>query len=237
MELLDNPLFEPVQRLLHTPLIDQRRQHWERIVREVDDAVTLAAAGGPKFVFMHLLVPHQPYVFDSDGAFLPRHEENRRTRHQNYANQVRAANILMKRLIDGVLQRSPSPPVIIVQGDEGPYPDGTEHLDYEWRRAAPEILRERSGILNAYYLPGQHYAQLSAGISPVNSFRVVFNAYLGTRLPLLSDRTIAHGSNRRPFAFVDITPASKPPDAAAVTTDGSRLDTRTRHSRRRGRGV
>jgi Sulfatase len=237
VQLLDNPLFEPVQRAFDSPLIDHRRQHWERIVWQVDDAVRLAAAAGPKFVFLHLLVPHQPYVFDRDGRFVPRDEENRRTRRENYANQVRAANALMRRLIDGVLERSPSPPVIVVQGDEGPYPDGTEGRNYEWSRATPDILRTRSGILNAYYLPGEHSTSLYASISPVNSFRVVFNAYLGTRLPLLPDRTIRHGSHRRPFTFTDITHIVNARPPGAVTTTGSRREPDGRHYRRRGRGV
>jgi hypothetical protein len=123
MELLDNPLFEPIQRLLPTPLLDHRRQHWDRIVRQVNDAVALADEPGPKFVLLHLLVPHQPYVFDRDGSFVSREDENQRTRRQNYSNQVHAANGLIRQLVDGVLERSASPPVIIVQGDEGPYPD------------------------------------------------------------------------------------------------------------------
>ena len=237
MQLLDNPLFEPVQLAFDSPLIDHRRQHWERIVRQVDDGVRLAATAGPKFVFLHLLVPHQPYVFNRDGRFVPRHEENRRTRRENYANQVHAANLLMRRLIDGVLERSPSPPVIIVQGDEGPYPEGTEGRLYEWSRATPDILRTRSGILNAYHLPGEHSTRLYASISPVNSFRVVFNTYLGTRLPLLPDRTIRHGSHRRPFTFTDITHVVNARAPGAVTTTESRREPDGRYSRRRDRGV
>jgi hypothetical protein len=222
MELLDNVLFEPIQRLVDAPLVDHRRQHWARIVRQVDDAVRLAAEPGPKFVFLHLLVPHQPYVFDRDGSFVSREDENRRTRRENYANQVHAANVLIRRLVDGVLQRSPSPPVIIVQGDEGPYPDGTERVDYEWSRATPEVLRERSGILNAYYLPGSQPSALYPHISPVNSFRVVFNMYLGTRLPLLPDRTIGHTSNLHPFGYTDLTDLIHPPGVQPVPTSGAR---------------
>jgi hypothetical protein len=41
-------------------------------------------------------------------------------------------------------------------------------------------------VLNAYYMPG-YTGQLYPSISPVNSFRIVFNAYFGTDLPLLKD--------------------------------------------------
>jgi hypothetical protein len=42
-------------------------------------------------------------------------------------------------------------------------------------------------------------------LSPVNSFRVVFNTYFGARLPLLPDRTLRHVSDQQPFMFDDIT--------------------------------
>jgi hypothetical protein len=172
-------------------------------------------------VVLHLLVPHHPYAFDRDGGFVSREEENRRTRSENYASQVLAANLMIRRLVDGVLERSPSPPVIILQGDEGPYPLGTEDASFQWLRAGAEILRERSGILNAYYLPGDGAKRLHPHISPVNSFRVVFNEYLGTRLPILPDRTIGHLSDRQPYAFADVTDVVTRPQQQSIATTGA----------------
>jgi hypothetical protein len=203
--LLDNVLFEPFQRWADSPLVDQRRQHWYRSVREIEDVLEIAPQPGPKFVFLHLLVPHQPYVFDRDGSYVPIDVENHRSRDRNYANQVLAANRMIRHLVDGILERSPAPPVIIVQGDEGPYPEGTERDGYEWRKASVDILQQRAGILNAYLLPNAPGVRLYPEISPVNSFRVVFNTYFGTALPLLPDRTFRHASDQAPYAFDDIT--------------------------------
>jgi len=205
VQLLDNVLFEPVQHWADSPLVDQRRQHFHRSTRQIEDVLKIAPQPGPKFVFLHLLIPHQPYAFDRDGSYLPIDVENRRDRAENYANQVRAANLMIQRLVDGILERSAQPPVIIVQGDEGPYPPGTEVDGYQWQQASAHVLQERAGILNAYLLPGASGARLYPEISPVNSFRVVFNTYFGTDLPLLPDRTFRHASDRRPYAFDDIT--------------------------------
>jgi len=46
---------------------------------------------------------------------------------------------------------------------------------------------------------------LHGSISPVNSFRLVFNEYLGTTLPLLPDRTVRHASDDYPFPYSDIS--------------------------------
>jgi hypothetical protein len=62
--------------------------------------------------------------------------------------------------------------VIIIQGDH-----------------ALAGAKDRFGILNAYYLPGINKDILYPTISPVNSFRIVFNQYFGAKLPLLPDRS------------------------------------------------
>ena len=48
-------------------------------------------------------------------------------------------------------------------------------------------------------------ARRSHSISPVNSFRVVFNAYFGTDLELLPDRMFAHTSQQQFYDFFEIT--------------------------------
>jgi hypothetical protein len=205
MMLLDNGLFSPVQRVLREPWLDERLQGWLRVRQQVDDVLRLVPTRGPKFVFFHVLVPHPPYIFERDASFVPKDKERQRSFAENYCNQVLAANIMIRRLVDGILRDSASPPVIIVQGDEGPYPPGTLRDDFDWRTAGANQLRVRSGILNAYHLPGADPHVLYPTISPVNSFRVVFNAYFGTNLPVLPDRTIRHVSDYQPFVFDDVT--------------------------------
>jgi len=102
-----------------------------------------------------------------------------------------------------------------VQGDEGPYPPGTGADTFDWRTATRTQLLAKTGILNAYYLPGAGTRALYPTISPVNSFRVVFNAYFDTNLPLLPDRTLRHVSDMQPFMFDDITAQVAPPATSA----------------------
>jgi hypothetical protein len=208
--LCDSVLLAPLQRALPRPWLDHRRQQWYRVTQQVEDVIAQVKEPGPKFVLLHVLIPHPPHVFDKDGTYLSADEEAPRSRQENYANQVLAANGMIRRMIDAILRESGSPPVIILQGDEGPYPRGTEANEYEWRRASLPVLRERSGILNAYYLPGVDPRGLYAQLSPVNSFRIVFNTYFGTQLPLLPDRTFRHASDYRPYELDDITDVLRP---------------------------
>jgi hypothetical protein len=215
MLLFEQPLVAAFAQGLDSPFVDERLQQWERVHRQFAALLRVPAQPGPKFVFAHILVPHPPYVFNADGSYVSRSLQGRRSRNENYVNQVLLANRLVSGLVDRILADSASPPVILVQGDEGPYGEHMGGTDaYRFRTMTAADIQFRSGILNAYHLPGRGSDLLYPSISPVNSLRVVFNAYLGTSLPLLPDRVYRHDSEKRPYSFVDVTAVARGAESA-----------------------
>jgi hypothetical protein len=132
----------------------------------------------PTFTFVHLLIPHVPFVFSKDGNVVtdplfyngklswPGDDEHLKL---GYANQVEYIDRKIVEIVKTILAQSKTPPIIIIHGDHG-------LLD-----------TNRTEILNAYYLPGDGSLSLYPGITPVNSFRVIFNSYFGTDYPILPD--------------------------------------------------
>lgn len=145
---------------------------------------------GPKFVFLHMLLPHHPYLFGPDGKPLSSREAKKRPVEKNYIDQLLFTNARIIELIDRILADSRTPPVIILQSDEGPaaeeFPVFTMDRSDE-RAVLTARTRIRYRILNAYFLPGKEPSPLYSSISPVNTFRVVFNRYFGTDFQLLED--------------------------------------------------
>ena len=170
------------------------RYHRERVLYVLNRLPEVAALKSPKFVFVHIVSPHNPFVFGPDGEPVNPRDLNKRIQklwttgidpkrfRRFYRDQVTYLNKRMQGVIEQILARSERPPVIILQGDHGPWSqfDNGKHTD--------ACIKERFAILNAYHLPGDGQTELYPDISPVNSFRIVLNRYFGQDFELLEDR-------------------------------------------------
>ena len=185
---------------------DNLRQ-WKRILYEFDKLAEIPNMEEPTFTFAHMLLPHLPFVFDRNGNFLSKEEAKKRSRVVNYLDQLIFANKKIKVLVDKLMAKSASPPIIILQADEGPDPQrySNDRLDFNWKQATVMELREKTRILNAYYLPGINKNALYPSITPVNSFRLIFDLYFDTHFELLPDKTYAFVDQSHIYDFFEVT--------------------------------
>jgi len=96
-----------------------------------------------------------------------------------------------------LLENYETPPIIILQADHGP----GSMLD--WDSLENSNIHERAGILNAYYVPEETKKMLYQNISPVNSFRVIFNSLFNNEFKILEDKTYFTLWDK-PYKFIDI---------------------------------
>jgi hypothetical protein len=159
---------------------------------------------GPKFVFAHFILPHPPYVFDRTGAYRP--EQQRNGNVAGYLEQLRFANSQIERIVGELLNRPASEqPIVVIQADEGPYPRLGTRFPSSWADEPAADVRVKYGILNAYHLPGPRSEFTEyASITPVNTFRMIFNRYFGTQLAVLPDTSYATASTRDAYTLVEL---------------------------------
>jgi hypothetical protein len=209
--LLRTTAIDPVGRMLGL-WYDPRRTQWERSRYEFAKLSEIPENEAPTFVFAHFLLPHPEYVFNRDGSFSAPPDATelaqkgfKQVVKERYIDQLVATNRMVESLIDRILEGSDTPPIIILQADEGPIPNGGQRVSWSYEDSTDAELREKTGILNAYHLPGVDANEvLKPSITPVNSFRLVFNLYFGTSLDLLPNLTYAY-SRSQPYKFYDVT--------------------------------
>ena len=153
-----------------------------------------------------MLIPHKPYVFNKDGSLPSEQEVKSRDRDDNYINQLIYANTMIEKLVNELLSKSKEKPIIIIQSDEGPFPERYRKNTkrFKWDRATKKELRQKMGILNAYYLPDVGQSVLYPSITPVNTFRVIFNLYFNTNYELLPDKSYVHEDERHLYKFTEV---------------------------------
>jgi hypothetical protein len=161
-------------------------------------------------VFVHIVSPHRPYLFDPEGN-LPAQAgpftfedsapaDDVAQEFTEYRDQLLFINDQIIKAIDAILAQEDTDPILIIQSDTGPA------FGFDWTRPDPTNLETKASILNAYRLPGSCQEHLYPEISPVNTFRILFNCVFGGDYPLLEDYTLFtdhHLQERYEFRPVD----------------------------------
>ncbi|HEX6269515.1 MAG TPA: hypothetical protein VFZ43_04720 [Anaerolineales bacterium] len=192
------------QKTLETPY----DLHRLTILHTVEHLPDFSGKNGAFFVFAHIVAPHPPYVFGRNGEKIshdipyslsgPGRQNGGPEDIKLYVDQLHYIDTLILQAVEEILSRSDIPPIIIIQGDHGPvsYVGDDEVIKTN--------MKEQHAILNAYYFPDQNYELLYPSVSPVNTFRIVFNTFFGGSYPLLPDKDyfIPHA---RPYDFIDVT--------------------------------
>ncbi len=208
-ELLETTLFAPIIRRLssRTSSFEFDTQHRNRILYQFENLERIPFLDSPKFIFAHILLPHDPYVF---GANCEELSSTARASIPNYLAHVSCANKRTMELVETILASSKNPPVIIIQADEGPYNmlypmPKTKKVGFDFAGASDDTLNERFPILNALYLPGVDTSDLYPSMTPVNTFRFIFNKYFGADLGLLPDKNYVYQDEDHFYKFIEVT--------------------------------
>jgi hypothetical protein len=164
----------------------------------LDHVQQAAKLDGPVFVFAHSNILHPPFLFGKNGEPLSPESFTMKAimsySPELFSNTLVFLNKKIKKIVDDILSYSKRKPIIILQADHGVFV-----LNNAYK------TKERLSILNAYYLPDGGDKHLYKEISPVNTFRVIFNHYFGANYKILKDESY-HSLYPGDFNFVKINP-------------------------------
>ena len=117
--VLDNTMLQPLVAgiKLSTPMIDAEH-HREMISFTMNKISHLEEIPAPRFVYVHLLLPHVPHMFKADGSLGP---TSGQYDWNNYLDNYKFTMSVMEHSVEDILAASDParPPVIIIQSDHG----------------------------------------------------------------------------------------------------------------------
>lgn len=185
--------------------------HRRTLLNDFDALIASTRIPGPKFVFAHIILPHPPFVFSSNGSpITPDYffsfndaSDYRGTDLQyrdQYIGQVQFLNSKLEPVIESILQNSKYPPMIILQADHGP------GMLTDFTSFTNTCLMERFSNFSAYYLPMARQSVIPDNITPVNLFRIIFDEYFDANLPLLENAYYYPKQAVMIYDLVDVTP-------------------------------
>jgi len=114
-----------------------------------------------------------------------------------YIDQLKFANKEITKVIEKILDKNEKS-IIILQSDHG------SGFDVNFENPDESMMLQRLSILNAYYAPEISKNRFHENITPVNSFRIIFNDYFNGDYKILEDRNYWNHGNA-PWDFNDIT--------------------------------
>lgn len=165
----------------------------ERIQANLDALREIAAIRDrpPALVYAHVPAPHQPVVFGADGepVVVPLNDtwfadspgergEGAEQFVARYRAQLPYLNDRILETIDGIVDSSEVPPVIVLFADHGSA-SVVNWNETDPGEADPARLLERTGILFAALTPDRE-GVFPEDVSPVDVFRLLFDGYFGT---------------------------------------------------------
>jgi hypothetical protein len=146
---------------------------------------TLSAAGkqSPTFTYLHLLMPHNPFIFDSSGKAPDTYKAIKGNvilgLDKLYLQYLVYANKRIMKYLEQLFAATKGKAVIMVMSDHG-YRDATR------------IPGKFFGFtnFNAIYLPNKDYHLWYDSVSNVNQFPLLFNTLFGQQIPLKKDFSV-----------------------------------------------
>jgi hypothetical protein len=177
--------------LSNTYISDEEDYHRNTNIFIINKLKNIYTVPGPKFVFAHITLPHTPFVFDETGGFISKANSLNWQNKKYYLSQYIFITNQLTPIIDDIQlysQKSGRPVVIILQSDHGPRPFNlVTPVQIPSEQSLDIPVDDMFKIFNAYYFPDTNQTIFYNNISPVNSFRLLFNTYFKENYPLLED--------------------------------------------------
>jgi hypothetical protein len=180
--------------------LDPRESYSVSMMRDAYNVPFTQTLEHPVFLFTHQIAPHPPFNVSRDGGrrktirladrladatnFHNGEEGLRAEYKEGYVEKLLFINAETTKYLQRLITELPDPKIVIVHGDHG----GGLYMDHQ--NLEKTCAKERfSPLLAVYSSDGLLQARLGNDFNLVNLYRLVFNTYFETGLPMLESKS------------------------------------------------
>lgn len=150
-------------RYLNAFVLKQRNDDTNRarLWYQLDSVIDTTTKASPKFVFVHLIMPHPPFIFTADGQ--PQNTEGK-SLQQLYLEQAQFTESYLLEMVKAI----PKDAIVIIQADEG--------MNFDQNLEENEKLTDNQfeGVMTAWHIPNCNSQDLE-GIRHTEILRFIVN--------------------------------------------------------------
>lgn len=136
----------------------------------------------PLFCYLHLMLPHAPYVWDSTGKintnYLSVRQPSNKLEQQAYLGQLIYTNKIISAFTDSLFKITNNEAVIMIISDHG------------YKGVLSGNVKDKFNSFNAIYLPAGMQNNWYNGMSNINQFRLLFSTLIQKPVILEKDSII-----------------------------------------------
>jgi hypothetical protein len=156
-------------------------QHKNMIDFTVDKLGDMSEVPTPKFVYVHLMLPHMPFMYDENGTYV---DQSFHTNWRYYLGNYIYATRIAEKMVNNILSNADpeNPPVIILQSDHGARNKDAGGPKSVVLENYPEEYKQH--IMFTMLMPGFDFSSIPQDVDPINTFPIVFNHLFDANIPL-----------------------------------------------------
>jgi len=207
VSLVERTALDRVARTLAPDALFQQERDRVSFALTQMDAISADRADGPRFVFVHVVVPHMPAVFGADGEAVrmpyeqffwvdsaPQRGMDREEYRRLALGQVQYISTAVVPALDRLIDNDPDA-VVVLFGDHG------SGVGMDWEDVPDSDLAERFSNLFAARTPGRDDV-FDVDASLINTMPALFDGYFGMSLPRQPDTHYAWRDGKETDLYV-----------------------------------
>ncbi len=184
----------------------------EQTLYQFERIKEIAHFDSPKFVLMHILSPHIPFVFYDDCSYAdPGRIRNSADSNKTqlieiaFIDQIKCINLKLLDSIDYIIEHSKNDVIIVLLSDEGaPFEGYLLSKEEDWSELDNNIINQKLSVLSAYYFSQKNEEASPPETSSVNAFRYIFSNYFDMDFSLLENKYYYFPGQNKVFDFQEI---------------------------------